>query len=155
VQMLFSCTVKGSPALPFIPIWRRSTAGEMMITMRSARLPMVAVVLMLAVSACGSHGAGFPPPPRTAPVASPVTLSSDGRVITARGVIACGHRPLLIARSHPNRVTLTWVNPGTHCDAEAIKPIAVSVSLPSALGTRQLVQASTGKPIRYHISQGS
>lgn len=32
-----------------------------------------------------------------------------------------------------------------------------SARLPTvaALGTRQLVQASTGKPIRYHISQGS
>lgn len=126
-----------------------------MITMRSPRLPVVAAVLMLTGSSCGGHGADFPPPPRTAPVASPVTLSSDGRVITARGVIACGHRPLLIARSYPNRVTLTWVNPGTACDAEAIMPITVSVSLPSPLGTRQLVQASTGKPIRYHVSQGS
>ena len=50
---------------------------------------------------------------------------------------------------------MIWVNPDTHCDAEAIMPITVSVSLPSPLGTRQLVQASTGKPIRYHISPGS
>jgi hypothetical protein len=126
----------------------------MVIIMRSTRIPMVAAALMFAVSACGGHGADFPSPPRTAPVASPVTLSSDGRAITAQGVIACGHRPLLIARSYPNRVTLTWVNPDTDCRAEAIKQVTISVSLPSRLGTRQLVQASTGKPIRYHISPG-
>ena len=118
---------------------------------------MVAAALMLAVSACGvlaGHGADFPSPPRTAPVASSVTLSSDRRVITAQGVIACGHRPLLIARPYPNRVTLTWVNPDTHCHAEAIGQVTISVLLPSPLGTRQLVQPSTGKPIRYHISPG-
>jgi len=69
LQMLFSGTVKGGPALPFIPICRRTTAREMMITMRSTRLHVVAAVPMLAVSACGGHGADFPPPPRTAPVA--------------------------------------------------------------------------------------
>jgi hypothetical protein len=126
----------------------------MVIIIRSIRIPMVAAALILAVSACGGHGADFPPPPRTTPVASPVALSSDGRVITAHGVIACGHRPLLIARSYPNRVTLTWVNPDTHCHAEAIKRVTISVSLPFPLGTRQLVQASTGKPIRYYISPG-
>jgi hypothetical protein len=119
--------------------------------MRFTRIPMVAGALVLAVSACGGTVTGFPPPPRTVAVDSPVTLSADGRVITARGVIACGHRPLLIARSHPSRVTLTWVNPDTHCQAEAIQPVTVSVSLPSPLGTRQLLQASTGQLIRYHI----
>src|SRR5204862_2004101 len=34
---------------------------------------------------------------RTGPVLSPVALEADGG-IPAQGVIACGHRPLLIAR---------------------------------------------------------
>jgi hypothetical protein len=117
-----------------------------------ARQAAALLIAALAVTGCSTspyRGADFPPPPRYAPVNSPVTVSAGGRVITARGVIACGHRPLLVARSHPDRVTLTWVNPDTNCNAEAIKPVTVSVSLPAPLGTRKLVQASTGKPIRH------
>ena len=111
-------------------------------------------MVVLAVSGCGGgFGSGFLPPPRKMPVSSPVTLSRDGRVVTARGVIACGHRPLLVARTYPNRVTLTWVNPDTNCNAEAIKQVVVSVTLSSPLGARKLVQASTGERIRYRIRQ--
>ena len=98
---------------------------------------------------CGGTNADFPPPPRTAPVNSLVLVSANGRVLTARGAIACGHRPLLVARSYPDRVTLTWVNPDTSCNAEAIKQVTVSTSLPTPLGGRALVQASTGARISY------
>ncbi len=129
-----------------------------MIRVPCAKPATAFLIAALAVTGCSTfpdRGADFPPPPRYAPVSSPVTVSANGRVITARGVIACGHRPLLVARSHPDRVTLTWVNPDTNCNAEAIKPVTVSVSLAAPLGSRKLVQASTGKPIRYRTLQGS
>jgi hypothetical protein len=125
----------------------------MVIMMPATRVPIVAGVLVLAVAACGRAGADFPAPPRYAPVSSPVTVSANGRVITARGVIACGHRPRLVARSYPGRVTLTWVNPDTNCNAEAVRPVVVSVSLPVPLGSRKLVQASTGRRIRYRTTR--
>jgi hypothetical protein len=107
---------------------------------------------MLAVSACGGYGAGFPVPPRNPPVVSPVTISPDGRVITVRAAKPCGHRPLLIARSYPRRVTLRLVNRDvSNCHVEAVGVIAVSVTLSSPLGTRRLVQATTGGPIRYQV----
>ena len=69
-----------------------------------------------------------------------------------RAAKPCGHRPLLIARSYPHRVTLHLVNRGTDdCHVEAVGVISVSVTLPSPLRTRQLVQALNGKPIKYHI----
>jgi hypothetical protein len=106
---------------------------------------------MLAVSAC-AIGSEFPPPPRYPPVVLPVTVSSDGRVITVRAAKPCGHRPLLIARSYPRRVTLRLVNRGvSDCHVKAVGVIAVSVTLPSPLGTRSLVQATTGKPIKYQV----
>ena len=105
----------------------------------------------LVLAACStSGGSGFPREPRFEEVSSPVLLSHDGRVITVRGVIVCGHRPVLIAHSYPHRITLKWFNPDTNCDAEAIKGVMVSVSLPDPLGHRQLVQASNGRPIRHH-----
>ena len=108
-----------------------------------------ALALAFAVGGCGAHGADFPNPPRTAPINSLVLVSANGRVLTARGVMACGHRPLLVTRSYTDRVTLTWVNPDTSCNAEAIYPVTVSTSLRTALGGRALVQASTGARIRY------
>jgi hypothetical protein len=126
---------------------------EVVIILRSMRIPLVAGVLMVACSACG--GMDFPEPPRNLPVASPVIIRPDGRVITVRAARACGHRPQLIARSFPHRVTLRLVNPDTNCHAEAIQAISVSVTLPHPLGTRQLVQASTGKQIRYHVGRSS
>jgi len=115
---------------------------------------IAAGILPLAVVACGGNGADFPPPPRNPPVVSPVTLSQHGRVITVRADLACGHRPLLIARSYPHRVTLRLVNPDTNCHAEAIKLVDVSVTLSAALGARHLAQAPTGKPIKYVVGRG-
>jgi hypothetical protein len=129
--------------------------GEVVIILRSTWIPLVAGVLMLAVSACGAYGPpGFlPPPPRNPLVRSPVTISPDGRVITVRAAKPCGHRPLLIARSYPHRVTLRLVNPDTNCHEELVGLIAVSVMLPSPLGSRHLVQALTGTPIKYQVSR--
>ncbi|MHB1431710.1 MAG: hypothetical protein ACYCVZ_06310 [Streptosporangiaceae bacterium] len=80
-------------------------------------------------------------------------MSANGRIITATGAIACGHRPILVARAYPGRVTLKWVNPDTKCNAEAIVPVTVSVTLASPLGYRKLVQASDGAPIPYHVQR--
>lgn len=129
-----------------------------MIRVQRARSATAFLIAVLAVSGCSTfpgRDADFPPPPRYAPVSSPVTVSANGRIITARGVIACGHRPLRVARVHPDRVTLTWVNPDTNCNAEAIKAVVVRVSLPVPLGSRKLVQASTGTRIRYRTLRGS
>jgi hypothetical protein len=128
---------------------------EAMTMARPIQVAAAATVALFALSACGSGVANFPPPPRTADIASSVTVSANGRVITARGVIACGHTPLLVARSYRDRVTLKWVNPDTNCDAEAVKPVMVSVRLPSPLGRRHLVQASTGKRIPHRVGHGS
>jgi hypothetical protein len=122
---------------------------------RPIQVAAAATAALFALSACGSGVANFPPPPRTADIASSVMVSANGRVITARGVIACGRTPLLVARSYRDRVTLKWVNPDTNCDAEAVKPVMVSVTLPSPLGRRHLVQESTGKPIPHRIDHGS
>ena len=123
--------------------------------MRLARIPTAAAAIILTASACGNDNSGFPPPPRNPPVVSPVLLSQDGRIITVRAARACGHRPLLIARSYPHRVTLLLVNPDVSCNAEAIAVISVSVTLPAPLGHRRLVQAHDGQPVRYHLSHGS
>lgn len=114
-----------------------------------ALIGAAALALAVGVGGCGSGTPAFPHPPRAAPVNSLVLISANGRVLTARGAIACGHRPLLVARSYPDRVTLTWINPDTSCNAEAIKPVTVSTSLPTPLGSRALVQASTGARVRY------
>jgi len=108
------------------------------------------LALAIAVGGCASAIPSWPHPPRTAPVNSLVLISANGRVLTARGAMACGHRPLLVARSYPDRVTLTWINPDTSCNAEAIKTVAVSTSLADPLGSRALLQASTGARVRYH-----
>lgn len=108
----------------------------------------VGLPLVVAVSACGGNES-WPHPPKTEPVDSLVLLSANGRVLTARGAMACGRRPLLVARSDSDRVTLTWVNPDTSCNAEAIKQVIVSTTLPMPLGSRILVQAATGRKIRY------
>ncbi len=64
----------------------------------------------------------------------------------------CGHRPLLIARSYPHRVTLRLVNRDiSNCHVEAMGVVAVSVMLLQPLGTRELVQALNGKPIKHHV----
>jgi hypothetical protein len=84
----------------------------------------------------------------------PVTVSPDGRVITVRAAKPCGHRPLLITRSYPHRVTLHLVNRHiSDCHVEAVGVISISVTLPSPLGTRRLVDATNGKRIKYHLSQ--
>jgi len=107
---------------------------------------------MLAVSACGYQE--FPAPPRNAPVVLPVTVSPDGRVITVRAAKPCGHRPLLLTRSFPHRVTLHLVNRHvSDCHVEAVGVISISVTLPSPLGTRRLVDVTNGKRIRYHVSK--
>jgi hypothetical protein len=44
--------------------------------------------------------------------------------------------------------------PPSHADiarVEAVGVTSVSVRLPQPLGTRQLVQALNGKPIKYHV----
>jgi hypothetical protein len=93
-----------------------------------------------------------PAPPRNARIVLPVKVSPDGRVITVRAAKPCGHRPLLIARSYPHRVTLRLVNRHTSdCHVEAVGVTSVSVTLPHPLGARHLVQALNGKPIKYHI----
>lgn len=108
---------------------------------------------MLAVAACDINE--IPAPPRYPSISMPVTVSHDGRVITVRAVKACGHGPNLIARSYPHRVTLRLVNPDIDCHAELFPVVHVSVRLPQPLGARRLVHATTGKPIRYHVSRST
>lgn len=111
-------------------------------------LPGGALALGLMAAGCAGSGAGFPNPPGLTPVTQ-VLVSADGRVITGRGPVACGHDPQLVARSYPRKVTLTWVSPDTSCNAEVIRFAAVSVRLPAPLGNRALVQASGGGPVPY------
>lgn len=119
--------------------------------MRSIWTPLAAGVLLLAASACEVSNE-FPAPPRNAPIVLPVMVSAGGRVITVRAAKPCGHRPLLLARSYRHRVTLRLVNRHTsNCHVEAVGVTSVSVTLPQPLGTRQLVQALNGKPIKYHV----
>jgi hypothetical protein len=63
--------------------------------------------------------------------------------------MACGHLPLLVARSYPRKVTLKWVNPDTNCNAEAVRAVPVRIRLTAPLGNRALVQAVSGGPVRY------
>lgn len=115
---------------------------------RVRRLPSGALALGLMAAGCAGSGANFPNPPRLTPVTQ-VLVSANGRVITGRGPVACGHDPQLVARSYLRKVTLTWVSPDTRCDAEVIRSAAVSVRLPAPLGNRALVQASGGSPVPY------
>lgn len=126
---------------------------EVVITVRSMRVPLAAGLLMLAVSACDINGISAPP--RYPSISMAVMVSHDGRVITVRAVKACGHRPHLIARSYPHRVTLRLVNPDIDCHAEVFPVVNVRAILPQPLGARELVHATTGKPVRYHLSQSS
>lgn len=119
---------------------------------RSVRLPMAAGVVALTISSCGGNGTEFPAPPRNAPIVLPVVVSRNGRVITVRAAKPCGHRPLLLARSFPDRVTLRLVNRGvSNCHVEAVGVISVTATLARPLGNRPLVQALNGKPIRYRL----
>jgi hypothetical protein len=119
---------------------------------RSMWTPLVAGALMLAVSAC-DVSEQFPAPPRNPHIVLPVTVSSDGRVITVRAAKPCGHRPRLITRAYPHRVTLRLVNRHVNdCHVEAVGVISLSVTLPSPLGARRLVDATNGKRIKYHVS---
>jgi hypothetical protein len=108
----------------------------------------VAVAAM--VAGCAMPAApGWPSPPRTYPVSLPVLVSADGLVLTGVGSMACGHAPLLVARSYPRKVTLTWINPDTNCHAEALRSAVARVTLPTPLGRRALVQTASGAPVRY------
>jgi hypothetical protein len=109
-------------------------------------LALALIAAGCAVSPAGS-GANFPHPPRLTPVTQ-VLVSAGGRVLTGRGPVACGHDPRLVARSYPDKVTLTWVSPDTSCNGEVIRFAVVSVRLSAPLGSRALVQASGGAPIR-------
>jgi hypothetical protein len=121
--------------------------------LRSMRTPLVAGALMLVVSAC-DVSEQFPAPPRNPHIVLPVTVSSNGRVITVRAAKPCGHRPLLITRSYPHRVSLRLVNLHvSDCHVEAVGVISISVTLPFPLGTRRLVDATSGKRINYHVSK--
>jgi len=111
-------------------------------------LPLAGVLMLIGLG-CSS---ALPVPPKYPPVTSPVEVSPDGRTITVHAAKPCGHRPLLIARSLPGRVTLRLVNRGVSgCHVEAVGVITVSVTLPRPLGTRPLVQAINGKRINYHV----
>jgi hypothetical protein len=115
------------------------------------RLLLIAGLLLLVVSACGINEISAPP--RYSSISMVVRVSHDGQVITVRAVKACGHRPHLIARSYSHRVTLRLVNPDIDCHAELFPVANVSVTLPSPLGTRRLVDATNGKRVNYHVSQ--
>ncbi len=108
----------------------------------------VAVSLAAAAAGCGRL-TGFPNPAKYAPVSSTVLVSADSRTITGLGQWVCGRRPVLLARSFPRKVTLTWFNPDTNCNAEPIGVAAAHAVLPAPLGGRALVQAATGTAIPY------
>jgi hypothetical protein len=114
------------------------------------RGPAGLVAVGLIAAGCGllGPGADFPSPPRQSPVTT-VLVSTDGRVITGVGGMACGHDPRLVARSYPHKVTLTWINPDTNCHAETTRSTVVRIRLAEPLGTRPLVQASGGGRIPY------
>jgi hypothetical protein len=124
------------------------------INIGPVRMFLVAGFLTLAIWAYFLAGPGqsFPPPPRNPPIVLPVTISPDGKVITVRAAKPCGHRPLLIARSYRRLVTLRLVNQDAgNCHVEAVPVTEVTVTLQAPLGTRRLVQAATGKLIKYHV----
>ena len=122
------------------------------MALRPMRIPLVAGLLMLVLSACTVEE--FPAPPRNPHIVLPVTVSPDGRIITVRAAKPCGQRPLLVVRSYPHRVTLHLVNQHvSDCHVEAVGVISISVRLPSPLRTRPLVDATNGKRIRYHVSR--
>jgi hypothetical protein len=80
----------------------------------------------------------------------------QGAEVPSGWVVQGGNRfALVIAPKgdpYPHRVTLHLVNRGIgKCHAEAVVVIRVSVTLPSPLGTRRLVQALNGEPIKYHV----
>jgi hypothetical protein len=107
------------------------------------------VVLGVAMMAAGCAAPDWPHPARVYSVSAPVLVSRSGRVITGVGGMACGHRPLLVARSYPRKVTLKWVNPDTNCNAEAVRAVPVRIRLTAPLGNRALVHAVSGGPVRY------
>jgi hypothetical protein len=115
-----------------------------------SRLRGVALAVAATVAGCATPaGVLWPSPPTTSPVDQPVLVSADGRVITAIGPRACGHAPRLVARSHPRKVTLTWLNPDTNCHAEMLGTASGRARLLAPLGTRALVQATSGAPVSY------
>jgi hypothetical protein len=108
----------------------------------------IAVVALCAGCGVQATGSGFPNPPHLAAVGA-VLVSADGRVLTGVGGKACGYDPKLVARLFPDKVTLTWLNPHTNCDAETLLSAVVHTTLPDPLGDRPLVQASGGRQIPY------
>lgn len=123
---------------------------EVVTAVWSARMSLAAGSLVLAVSACGNMD--LPAPARNPPIVLPVMINQNGRVITVRAAKPCGHRPALVARQYPHRVTLRLVNRDvSNCHVEAAGVTSVSVTLARPLGNRQLIQALNGKPIKYNI----
>jgi hypothetical protein len=78
-----------------------------------------------------------------------VLVSTNKRIITGVGGMACGHDPRLVARSYPAKVTLVWVNPDTSCNAETLRSAVVRIRLAEPLGNRPLVHASGSGRIPY------
>jgi hypothetical protein len=115
---------------------------------RTRRLGSGAAALGLLAAGCFSFPPDFPHSPRRFPVAT-VLVSANGRVITAVGGKACGHKPRLVARSHPDKVTQVWVNPDATCNAETARAVAVRIVLPEPLGNRPLAHASGSGRIPY------
>lgn len=128
-------------------VWLRFGTCSRQCGARWLRGAALAVAAM--VAGCAAPAPGWPSPPRTYPVSLPVLVSADGLVITGVGSMACGHAPLLVARSYPRKVTLTWVNPDTNCHAETIRSALARATLPTPLGRRALVQTASGAPVRY------
>jgi hypothetical protein len=133
---------------------RRTPAARRRRTGSAGRVPsrLRVVALALAATAAGCAtpaGSLWPSPSRTSPVSGPVLVSANGRVITGVGPKACGHAPRLVARSHPRKVTLAWVNPDANCHAEMLGTAPGRARLQTPLGSRALVQAATGAPVSY------
>ena len=103
-----------------------------------------AVGLCLALAGCGLSGSGFPRVPERSPVRT-VLVSASGRVLTAAGGRACGHRPRLVAKSRPHSVSLVFVYPPMNCYAETVRTITVRATLPQPLGGRTLVHPGGGR----------
>jgi hypothetical protein len=105
-------------------------------------------------SPSGAPGSGRPSEKvTTSPLTNAVLVTADGRTIVTVASGECGHDPSLQAHPYPSRVTLALVapvsaQPNEVCPIDLVV-LTVSARLPTPLGRRKLVQASSGQPIPY------
>jgi hypothetical protein len=123
-----------------------------------ARWPVAVLAAVLVAGCSAGSSAGSARSPRYEPVGLTVVVSADGRVITAIGMVMCGHAQRLVALSYPGKVALVLENPDRRCkdigSAPAITQLMPArARLPEPMGNRALVRVGSTRGTMPYFSE--